>query len=111
MSESGIGAGVNLLTGRSTASKTVVNTSKSYSVVRDAVFEPKIFAELRNAQSIGLAYDSFNRLEKSQPVRMEVRREQPGLPAVTIRDHQDRPEQYFDQERWIEESTKRQKQA
>jgi hypothetical protein len=62
MSESGVDAGVNLLTGRSTAHRTTVNTSKSYSVVRDAVFEPKIFAELKNAQSIVLAYDGFNPL-------------------------------------------------
>ncbi len=37
-----------------------MNASKSYDVVRDVVFEPKVFAELRNAQSIVLAYDGLN---------------------------------------------------
>lgn len=59
ISETGIDTGVNLLTGKSTSTKTTVNTSKSYNVVRDAVFEPKVFAELKNAQSIVLAYDGF----------------------------------------------------
>jgi hypothetical protein len=65
ISESGVDTGVNTLTGKSTATKTRVNTSKSYNVVRDAVFEPKIFAELKNAQSIVLAYDGFNPLPPS----------------------------------------------
>ncbi|MBM3790236.1 MAG: hypothetical protein FJW35_07770 [Acidobacteria bacterium] len=60
ISEHGIDAGVNVLTGRTTSRKTSINTSKSYNVVRDSVFEPKIFAELRNAQSIVLAYDGLN---------------------------------------------------
>jgi hypothetical protein len=60
ISENGLDAGVNVLTGQTTARKTTVNTSKSYNVVRDMVFEPKIFAELRNAQSIVLAYDGLN---------------------------------------------------
>ncbi len=60
ISESGIGAGINMLTGKSTAHRATVNASKSYDVVRDVVFEPKVFAELRNAQSIVLAYDGLN---------------------------------------------------
>jgi hypothetical protein len=28
--------------------------------MRDMVFEPKVFAELQNAQAIVLAYDGFN---------------------------------------------------
>ena len=35
---------------------------KSYNLQRDFVFEPKIFAELKNAQSIVLAYDGVNPL-------------------------------------------------
>ena len=65
ISEHGVDAGVNVLTGRTTARKTSVNTSKSYNVVRDSVFEPKVFAELRNAQSIVLAYDGLNPLPPS----------------------------------------------
>ena len=60
LSEHGQDARVSVLTGRTTSHKSSVSASKSYSVVRDAVFEPKIFAELRNAQSIVLAYDGFN---------------------------------------------------
>jgi hypothetical protein len=60
ISENGIDAGVNVLTGRSAAHKTTVTSSKSYNVVRDVVFEPKVFAELKNAQSIVLAYDGCN---------------------------------------------------
>ncbi|OLD56791.1 MAG: hypothetical protein AUI64_01660 [Acidobacteria bacterium 13_1_40CM_2_64_6] len=62
ISENGIDAAVNVLTGRSTARKASVHASHSYSVVRDAVFEPKIFAELKNAQAIVLAYDGLNPL-------------------------------------------------
>jgi type IV secretory pathway TraG/TraD family ATPase VirD4 len=65
ISESGMDAGINLMTGKSTARKTYVSTSKSYSVVRDVVFEPKAFAELRNAQAIVLAYDGFNPMPPS----------------------------------------------
>ena len=36
--------------------------SKSYNLQRDFVFEPKIFGELKNAQSIVLAYDGVNPL-------------------------------------------------
>jgi hypothetical protein len=44
------------------AHRATINTSKSYNVVRDVVFEPKVFAELKNAQSIVLAYDGLNPL-------------------------------------------------
>jgi type IV secretory pathway TraG/TraD family ATPase VirD4 len=65
ISENDLDARVSVLTGRTTAHKTAVNTSKSYSVVRDVVFEPKVFAELRNAQSIVLVYDGLNPLPPS----------------------------------------------
>ena len=38
----------------------MISASKSYNVQRDFVFEPKVFAELKNAQAIVLAYDGFN---------------------------------------------------
>jgi len=38
------------------------STSKSYTVQRDWLFEPKVFAELKNAQSIVIAYDGLNPL-------------------------------------------------
>lgn len=62
ISENGQDAKVSMLTGRSTSHRATVSTSKSYNVQRDWVFEPKIFAELKNAQSIVLAYDGLNPL-------------------------------------------------
>ena len=60
ISENGQDARVSMLTGRSTAHRATISTSKSYNVQRDWVFESKIFAELKNAQSIVLAYDGLN---------------------------------------------------
>ncbi len=62
IAESGQDARVSVLTGRSTAHKATISTSKSYVLQRDYVFEPKIFAELKNAQAIVLAYDGVNPL-------------------------------------------------
>ena len=62
ISENGQDARVSILTGRATAHRAAISTSKSYSVQRDWVFEPKVFAELKNAQSIVLAYDGLNPL-------------------------------------------------
>lgn len=61
-SEQGQDAGISVFTGRATAQRASVGTTKGYSVQRDFVFEPKVFAELRNAQAIVLAYDGFNPL-------------------------------------------------
>jgi hypothetical protein len=47
------------------AHKSSVSASKSYNLQRDFVFEPKIFAELKNAESIVLAYDGLNPLPPS----------------------------------------------
>jgi hypothetical protein len=60
LSEHGQDAGVSVLTGLATAHRSTVGASKGYSVQRDFVFEPKIFAELKNAQAIVLAYDGLN---------------------------------------------------
>ncbi len=60
VSESGQDAGVSMLTGVATAHRASVSASKSYHAQRDVVFEPKVFAELRNAQAIVLAYDGDN---------------------------------------------------
>lgn len=59
-SETGQDAGVSVLTGRAAAPRAMISASKSYNVQRDFVFEPKVFAELKNAQAIVLAYDGFN---------------------------------------------------
>ena len=57
LSESGQDARISMLTGRAAAHRSTISTSKSYSVQREPVFEPKVFAELRNAQAIALVYD------------------------------------------------------
>lgn len=62
VSESGQDAQVSLFTGRTTAHKSSVSTSKSYNLQRDYIFEPKIFGELKNAEAIVLAYDGVNPL-------------------------------------------------
>ncbi|MCP5111205.1 MAG: TraM recognition domain-containing protein [bacterium] len=62
ISENSHDARVSFFSGRTTAHKSTVSASKSYNVLRDAVFEPKVFAELKNAQSIVLAYDGVNPL-------------------------------------------------
>jgi hypothetical protein len=60
IAESGQDARVSVLTGRATAHKATISTSKSYAVQRDYVFEPKVFAELKNAQAVVLAYDGVD---------------------------------------------------
>lgn len=60
ISENGQDAGVSVLTGRATAQKATLSASKAYHLQRDFTFEPKIFAELKNAQAIVLAYDGTN---------------------------------------------------
>ena len=62
ISESGQDAKVSMLNGRASAHRASLSTSKSYSVQRDWLFEPKVFAELKNAQSIVIAYDGLNPL-------------------------------------------------
>jgi len=60
IAENGQDARVSLLTGRTTAHRSTVSASKSYNLQRDFIFEPKIFAELKNAQAVVLAYDGLN---------------------------------------------------
>src|SRR5207248_7097117 len=65
LSENDQDARVSVLTGRATAHKATITTSKSYNLQRDWMFEPKIFSEVKNAQSIVLAYDVVNSLPAS----------------------------------------------
>jgi hypothetical protein len=62
ISENGQDARVSILTGRATAHRATLSTSKSYNTQMLPVFEPKIFGELKNAQAIVLAYDGLNPL-------------------------------------------------
>lgn len=65
ISENGQDARISMLTGRAIAHKTSVSASKSYNLQRDFVFEAKVFTELKNAESIVLAYDGVNPLPPS----------------------------------------------
>jgi hypothetical protein len=58
-------ARVSLFTGRTTSNKSAITATKSYDIHRLSVFEPKIFAELKNAQAIALAYNGLNPLAPS----------------------------------------------
>src|SRR5579863_1150899 len=62
ISESGHDARVSLWTGKSVAHKANVTTSKSYNTQSDARFDFKTFTEMKNAQSVILAYDGLNPL-------------------------------------------------
>ena len=60
LTEAGQDARVSLLSGRPTAHRATVSAAKTYTVQTDYVFEPRIFAELQNAQAIVLPYDGLN---------------------------------------------------
>ena len=60
LSESGHDAQVSLLTGKAVSHKANITASKSYSPHHDLRFDGKDFMELRNAQSVSIAYDGTN---------------------------------------------------
>ncbi len=60
ITEAGQDARVSILTGRPAAHRATVSASKTYSLLLDYVFQPKVFAELQNAQAIVLPYDGLN---------------------------------------------------
>lgn len=62
LSENGQDAAVSMLTGLASSHKATLSTSKSYATHLLPIFEPKVFTELKNAQSIVLAYDGLNPL-------------------------------------------------
>jgi hypothetical protein len=62
ISESGHDSRASYLTDKPLADKAHISTSKTYSHQRDYRFDTKTFTELRNAQSITLAYDGLNPL-------------------------------------------------
>ena len=62
ISESGHDSKVSYLTGKPLADKAHISTSKTYSQQRDYRFDMKAFTELKNAQSITLAYDGVSPL-------------------------------------------------
>jgi hypothetical protein len=60
LSESGHDTKVSWLTGKALSHKANIVTSKSYNTQSDYRFDIKTFMELRNAQSVILAYDGIN---------------------------------------------------
>ena len=60
MTESSQNAKVSFLFGKTLADKATLSTSKSYNVQRDFIFDQNVFAQLKNAQSITIAYDGIN---------------------------------------------------
>jgi hypothetical protein len=62
ISESGHDSKVSYLTGKPLADKAHISTSKTYSQQRDYRFDMKTFTELKNAQSVTLAYDGLDPL-------------------------------------------------
>lgn len=61
-SESGHDAHISLLTGKAVSHRANLTASKTYSPHSDHRFDMKAFTELKNAQSIVLAYDGLNPL-------------------------------------------------
>jgi len=62
LSESGHDANVSFLTGKALSHKANITASKSYSPHHDLRFDTKTFMELRNGQSVTVAYDGTNPL-------------------------------------------------
>ena len=60
LSESGHDTKVSWLTGKALSHKANIIASKSYNTQSDYRFDMKTFMELRNAQSVILAYDGIN---------------------------------------------------
>ena len=60
LSESGHDASVSLLTGKPVSHRANITASKSYNTQTDFRFDMKTFTELRNAQSVTIAYDGLN---------------------------------------------------
>jgi hypothetical protein len=60
LSESGHDAHISLLTGKALSHKANITASKSYNTQSDFRFDMKTFTELRNAQSVTIAYDGLN---------------------------------------------------
>ena len=60
LSESGHDANVSFLSGKALSHKANITASKSYSPHHNLRFDTKTFMELRNAQSVTIAYDGTN---------------------------------------------------
>jgi hypothetical protein len=62
LSESSTQASVGLLSGRTSSSKGSVSASKQYQKHKEPLFEEKVFFDLKNAQSVVVAFDGVSPL-------------------------------------------------
>ena len=62
ISESSNDAHIGMLSGKASANRASVSTSKTYQKQKDLLFDERAFYELKNAQSIAVAYDGINPL-------------------------------------------------
>jgi hypothetical protein len=62
ISESSNDAHVGLLSGKASSNRASVSASKSYQRQKEALFDDKIFYQLKNAQAVAVAYDGINPL-------------------------------------------------
>jgi hypothetical protein len=62
VSESSANANVGLLSGRTSSSKGSISASKQYQKRKEPLFEEKIFFDLKNAQSVVIAFDGVSPL-------------------------------------------------
>ena len=60
LSETGHDTHVSFLTGKAQSNRANLTTSKTYYQQSDYRFDMKTFTELRNAQSVTIAYDGLN---------------------------------------------------
>jgi type IV secretory pathway TraG/TraD family ATPase VirD4 len=62
VSESSTNANVGLLSGRTSSSKGSISASKQYQKHKEPLFEEKVFFDLKNAQSVAVAFDGVSPL-------------------------------------------------
>jgi hypothetical protein len=62
ISENSNDAHIGMLSGKASANRATVSASKTYQKQKEALFDDKAFYQLKNAQSITVAYDGINPL-------------------------------------------------
>jgi hypothetical protein len=75
LSESGHDTHISFLTGKAQSNKANLTTSKTYYQQSDYRFDMKTFTELRNAQSVTIAYDGLNPMPTTQTSLISGRRQ------------------------------------
>jgi hypothetical protein len=62
ISESSNDAHIGLLSGKALSNRGSVSASKTYQRQKEALFDEKVFYQLKNAQAVAVAYDGINPL-------------------------------------------------